>query len=170
MFDDVLLAQSAVDRFKNAAYDFVIEGESYRARLKPSSMMQTHHRHHPPQRRGPTLALALGGAADPHSRSDVGTGRMLLQKSDAATRVNPCEQSIRRRVRIEAPSALVVQPVPWRHHPAKQVAAWGCKVAVSKLLSRSALPATRTSHAPARGHSRLGQGPLAIGLQHVAPI
>lgn len=36
MFDDVLLAQSAVDRFKNTAYDFVIEGESYRARLKPT--------------------------------------------------------------------------------------------------------------------------------------
>ncbi|HVJ94381.1 MAG TPA: ATP-binding protein [Labilithrix sp.] len=36
MFDDVLLAQSAVDRFKNTAYDFVIEGKSYRARLKPT--------------------------------------------------------------------------------------------------------------------------------------
>ncbi len=36
MFDDMLLAQSAVDRFRNAAYDFVVEGESYRSRLKPT--------------------------------------------------------------------------------------------------------------------------------------
>jgi DNA replication protein DnaC len=35
MFDDVLLAQSAVDRFKNAAFDFVMEGESYRPKLDP---------------------------------------------------------------------------------------------------------------------------------------
>lgn len=35
MFDNVLLAPSAVDRLKNTAFDFVIEGESYRSRLKP---------------------------------------------------------------------------------------------------------------------------------------
>lgn len=34
-FDEVLLAQSAVDRFIHNAFDLVIEGESYRARLKP---------------------------------------------------------------------------------------------------------------------------------------
>jgi DNA replication protein DnaC len=36
MFDDVLLAQSAVDRVRNSAYDMVIEGESYRGRQKPT--------------------------------------------------------------------------------------------------------------------------------------
>jgi DNA replication protein DnaC len=36
VFDDALLAQSSVDRFKNNAYELVVDGESYRTRLKPS--------------------------------------------------------------------------------------------------------------------------------------
>ena len=34
-FDEMLLAQSAVDRFIHNAYDLIVEGESFRARLKP---------------------------------------------------------------------------------------------------------------------------------------
>jgi DNA replication protein DnaC len=60
VFDDTLLAQSAVDRFKNNAFDLVIDGESYRPRLKPTVDKEAPpppapvtKQHHPRRRRRP---------------------------------------------------------------------------------------------------------------------
>ena len=60
----MLLAQSAVDRFKNAAFAFVVEGESYRPRLKPKLDPEAPPPPEPhdklPCRQG------AGGVVDPH--------------------------------------------------------------------------------------------------------
>jgi hypothetical protein len=37
VFDEPMLAQSALDRFCHRAHQFVIDGESYRKRMAPAS-------------------------------------------------------------------------------------------------------------------------------------
>jgi DNA replication protein DnaC len=40
-FADPVRAQSAIDRFTNNSYDLVVEGESYRPRMKPKRAAET---------------------------------------------------------------------------------------------------------------------------------
>jgi len=80
MFDDVLLAQSAIDRFMNAAFDLVIEGKSYRPRLKPKLEADLGVR-----------SRSRGRAADPRNDEDPGS---LRGPSRRETRSHPPWQAI----------------------------------------------------------------------------
>ena len=53
-FADPLLAQSAVDRIQSAAYELVIEGESYRKRQRPQMESSSAHPETPKSGRRPT--------------------------------------------------------------------------------------------------------------------
>ncbi len=52
-FADPLLAQSAVDRIQSAAYELVIEGESYRKRQRPQMESSSAHPETPKSGRRP---------------------------------------------------------------------------------------------------------------------
>jgi hypothetical protein len=114
MFDDVLLAQSAVDRFKNAAYDFVIEGESYCPDSSRSSTRRIHHRRHPRRSRLPALRACAG------MTSIVALGRpprsVSGRRSPLACRGEPAAGALPSWV---APCSCVKPPAPVRSDPKK---------------------------------------------------
>ncbi|HET9930884.1 MAG TPA: ATP-binding protein [Polyangiaceae bacterium] len=128
MFDDVLLAQSAVDRFKNAAYDFVIEGESYRRRLKPKLDEANPPPASPAKTPASTRALGHAAGADPGASAGsrrLRGGGMPLQKSGAASTANASNAIVDTAPDSGHSRSRSFSPSLWRHHPAKQVAAWG---------------------------------------------
>ncbi len=79
-FDDALLAQSAVDRFKNNAFDLIIDGESYRPRLKPRARRKQSATDAPRRQNPPPSAQEISAA--PLTVRPVG----LLTESSASRR------------------------------------------------------------------------------------
>jgi hypothetical protein len=132
---DVLLAQSAVDRFKNAAYDFVIEGESYRPRLKPKL----------DDADPPPNAPALKQRLHPRARSSASplmslrrrpgrqcSGRWWLHdpaKSYRLTAYAPSNKTMDAAPDTSHPPVGRFDSPLWLHDPADGVAASGCELA-----------------------------------------
>jgi DNA replication protein DnaC len=117
MFDGVLLAQSAVDRFKNAAYDFVIEGESYRPRPKP----KLDDADPPPPRIEAAIASARASSTSalmlvcrwPDCSVPAGGGCMTLQNFVGSTHTRrPTRRWTRaaRPIRVTLPSVVSTHP------------------------------------------------------------
>jgi hypothetical protein len=79
MFDDTLLAQSAVDRFKNDTFDLVIDGESYRPRLKPSI-----------ENTPPPAAPVVESQTDGGARASPGDHVGRLQRPPEGLDAKPC--------------------------------------------------------------------------------
>ena len=80
-FDEVLLAESAVDRFIHNAYDLVVEGESYRARLKPSVRGDDPPPSSPVHEDRPAACHARVALAGRSSRPDVRLALELSRRS-----------------------------------------------------------------------------------------
>lgn len=104
VFDDALLARSAVDCFRNSAYDIVVDRESYRARLKPTVLPRTLRSPRAPSRSDPPDDDATS-SPDRERRPPTGGLWSALDEPHA-----PCDFSHGLRVRTRP------------HHPGESVA------------------------------------------------
>jgi hypothetical protein len=138
-FADPVRAQAAIDRFTSNAYDLVIEGESYRKRLKPKS---------PAAKAGPTKKAGAGAttvlARSPFASSHSHCGHVAGLPSRARSLVPP----------TSSPPALDTAPIT---------------ASSATLVSRRATSDPRASHAalhdPTRS-ARSGRSALTASARH----